>query len=119
MKSVVINDIADTLSFDQEKRRKMNGNNKGGIVAILAILSIAVPLLTAQAALADSAYSRGYSDARCDKNSCHGHGFDPSCPSGHTGDFCANYAAGYRAGWNAGSGGGGGSQNPQCRAFCF
>ena len=98
----------------------MSENNKGGIIAILAILSITIPLLTTQTALAISAYSRGYSDARCDKSFCHGHGYDPSCPSGHTGDFCVNYAAGYRAGWNAGSGGGGGgSQNPQCRAFCF
>jgi len=60
----------------------MSENNKGGIIAILAILSITIPLLTTQTALAISAYSRGYSDARCDKSFCHGHGYDPSLSFG-------------------------------------
>jgi hypothetical protein len=29
-------------------------------------------------------YNKGFADARCDHNFCHGHGYDPSCPRGHT-----------------------------------
>ncbi|HEY7569772.1 MAG TPA: hypothetical protein VH796_00260 [Nitrososphaeraceae archaeon] len=46
-------------------------------------------------------YNRGFTDARCDRNFCHGHGYDPSCPRGHTDLFCSGYSAGYRNGWNS------------------
>jgi hypothetical protein len=40
-------------------------------------------------------YNKGYNDAICDLKSCHGHGLNPSCPSGHTDTFCSGYAEGY------------------------
>jgi hypothetical protein len=46
-----------------------------------------------------TAYSRGWHDAICDHHSCNGHGYDDSCPTGHSEDFCANYVEGYLAGW--------------------
>lgn len=46
------------------------------------------------------------SDAQCDSNQCHGHGYDSSCPSGHTGTFCRGYAQGYSEGWDQQSGSG-------------
>ena len=46
-------------------------------------------------------FNKGFADARCDRNFCHGHGFDPSCPRGHTAVYCNGYAAGYRNGWNS------------------
>lgn len=64
-------------------------------------------------ALAQSAaFSRGQSDAACDLNNCHGHGFDPHCPAGHSADYCTNYENGYNSQWN---GGGGSSAPPQTR----
>jgi hypothetical protein len=48
--------------------------------------------------------TRGINDARCDSNQCHGHGFDPSCPSGHTKTFCRGYAKGYSEGSDQQSG---------------
>jgi hypothetical protein len=47
-------------------------------------------------------FNKGFADARCDRVFCHGHGFDPSCPRGHTAVYCNGYAAGYRNGWNSG-----------------
>jgi hypothetical protein len=44
--------------------------------------------------------TRGMNDAQCDSNQCHGHGYDSSCPSGHTSTFCRGYAQGYSQGWN-------------------
>ncbi|HEY7078903.1 MAG TPA: hypothetical protein VH500_04315 [Nitrososphaeraceae archaeon] len=49
--------------------------------------------------------TRGMNDAQCDSNQCHGHGYDPSCPSGHTKTFCRGYAKGYSDGWGQQSGG--------------
>jgi hypothetical protein len=48
--------------------------------------------------------TKGMNDAQCDSNQCHGHGYDPSCPSGHTGTFCRGYAKGYSEGWGQQSG---------------
>ena len=36
--------------------------------------------------------TKGLNDARCDLNQCHGHGYDPSCPSEHTKTLCSGYA---------------------------
>jgi hypothetical protein len=70
------------------------------VAAIAGDLSIATPI---QKAYAASGYSKGYADAVCDLQSCHGHGYDPSCPSGHSDDYCSNYGSGYQAGWSSGS----------------
>ena len=70
------------------------------VAAIAGDLSVTTPM---QKAYATSAYDKGYSDAVCDLQSCHGHGYDPSCPSGHSDDYCSNYGSGYQAGWSSGS----------------
>lgn len=54
----------------------------------------------------DDGVNRGINDAQCDSNQCHGHGYDSSCPSGHTNTFCRGYAKGYSEGWDQQSGGG-------------
>ena len=51
-------------------------------------------------------YSRGIKDASRDLQGLNGHGYDSSCPSGHTSVFCEGYVQGYDATWNGGSSGG-------------
>ena len=47
-------------------------------------------------------YSRGVKDASRDLQGLNGHGYDSSCPSGHTSVFCDGYVRGYDATWNGG-----------------
>ena len=47
-------------------------------------------------------YSRGIKDASRDLQGLNGHGYDSSCPSGHTSVFCDGYVRGYDATWNGG-----------------
>ena len=47
------------------------------------------------------AYSTGYSDAVADAHYAHGHGYDSSCPSGHSEAYCQNYQSGYATGWRS------------------
>jgi hypothetical protein len=54
-------------------------------------------------------YSRGVKDASRDLQGLNGHGYDSSCPSGHTSVFCDGYFRGYDVTWNGGSSGGSGS----------
>jgi hypothetical protein len=58
------------------------------------------------------AYSKGYKDATCDAVSCNGHGYDPSCPSDHSSEYCNNYRDGYAAGWRALNANSNGQQEP-------
>jgi hypothetical protein len=44
-------------------------------------------------------YSRGVKDAGRDLQGLNGHGYDSSCPSGHTSVFCAGYVQGYDNTW--------------------
>jgi hypothetical protein len=53
-------------------------------------------------------YSRGVKDASRDLQGLNGHGYDSSCPSGHTSVFCDGYVRGYDVTWNGGSSGGSG-----------
>ena len=46
-------------------------------------------------------WNQGNSDAFCDEGYCHGHGYYPSCPSGHTDTFCDGYARGYAGNFSA------------------
>jgi hypothetical protein len=39
---------------------------------------------------------RGSIDAFRDQNGLNGHGYDESCPSGHSSAFCSNYKDAYR-----------------------
>ena len=45
-----------------------------------------------------------------------GHGYDSSCPSGHTSVFCDGYVRGYDATWNGGSGGSSGVSGGSSRS---
>ncbi|HEY7108931.1 MAG TPA: hypothetical protein VH415_05870 [Nitrososphaeraceae archaeon] len=45
-------------------------------------------------------FTRGLDDATCDMSQCHRHGYNPSCPSGHTTTFCSGYVQGYSKGWD-------------------
>jgi hypothetical protein len=45
------------------------------------------------------AYSRGQRDAIRDYHGLNGHGFDDSCPSGHSASYCSNYHNGYSTQW--------------------
>jgi hypothetical protein len=47
------------------------------------------------------AYTRGYSDAVAYAHYEHGHGYDSSCPSGHSEAYCHNYQSGYATGWRS------------------
>jgi hypothetical protein len=47
------------------------------------------------------AYSRGYSDAVADAHYENGHGYDSSCPNGHSEAYCQNYQSGYTTGWRS------------------
>src|SRR5690349_10378959 len=85
----------------------VGGKVIGKIIILVAIvaaaagdLSVTTPM---QKAYATSGYDKGYADAVCDLQSCHGHGYDPSYQSGHSDDYCSNYGSGYQAGWNSGS----------------
>jgi hypothetical protein len=49
----------------------------------------------------EDAYSTGYSDAVADAHYAHGHGYDSSCPSGHSEAYCQNYQSGYTTGWRS------------------
>lgn len=74
------------------------------IIAVTAIICYISPAnINAYKETATSytdGYDRGYSDAVCDSNECHGHGYDTHCPNGHTNTFCNGYGNGYRNGWN-------------------
>ena len=81
-------------------------------------------------------FNRGVRDAIRDSHN--GHGFDPSCPSGHTSTFCKGYRQGYIETFNNAGGQEGrvhsgasasasasatasatsNGQNPTCRILC-
>ena len=64
------------------------------------MLALGMSILQSVYAQGD-AYSKGYKDALCDKLSCNGHGYEPSCPGDHSSEYCNNYRDGYAAGWDA------------------
>lgn len=73
------------------------------IIAAVTILSITqVPNAFAHKLLATSyqdGYNRGQTDAHRDWNGLNGHGYDSSCPSGHTDVYCDGYGRGYNRAW--------------------
>jgi len=69
-------------------------------ISVIGVLALSV-LILPTSVYAQDAYSKGYKDALCDKVSCNGHGYDPSCPGDHTSEYCNNYRDGYAAGWDA------------------
>jgi hypothetical protein len=84
----------------------MKKTNSVSVLAVIITTTAIVGILsvTQQTVYTEGAYTRGYNDAVCDASNCHGYGYDPSCPSRHSGDYCSNYGSGYAAGWNSASG---------------
>ena len=80
---------------------KVNMKNTAIVYSIILLLICAATTGHVVLAFKETAtsrqdgYNKGYNDAICDLKSCHGHGLDPSCPSGHTDTFCSGYADGY------------------------
>jgi len=46
-------------------------------------------------------YSRAVQDANRDFKGENGHGYDASCPSGHSEQYCQGYARGYNHRWDS------------------
>jgi hypothetical protein len=70
-------------------------------LVVLLVFMIFVGLLSSAVAfrLTPTSYQDGFNkgkrDARCDFIQCHGHGYDPSSPRGHTVVYCDGYTNGY------------------------
>jgi hypothetical protein len=48
----------------------------------------------------EDGFQQGVKDAGRDLQGLNGHGFDDSCPKGHTATFCEGYKDGYNERWN-------------------
>jgi len=70
-------------------------------ISVISMLALGMSILPTGVYAQGDAYSKGYKDALCDKVSCNGHGYDPSCPGDHSSEYCNNYRDGYAAGWDA------------------
>ena len=70
-------------------------------ISVIGMLALGVSIFPTSVYAQGGAYDKGYSDASCDAVSCHGHGYDPSCPGEHSSEYCNNYRDGYTAGWDA------------------
>jgi hypothetical protein len=69
-------------------------------VAAIAVAVLSIALVQTASARTNDGYSRGLNDAYRDCNGLNGHGYDDSCPSGHSDSFCINYQIGYHKAWN-------------------
>jgi hypothetical protein len=77
------------------------------IFPIVAI-ALAIVLVHTQTASAfketatsnEDGFQQGVKDAGRDLQGLNGHGFDDSCPKGHTATFCEGYKDGYNERWN-------------------
>jgi hypothetical protein len=88
--------------------------NKTIVLFGIAILMLVTGQSVTGLSLAEEdAYSRGYSDAVADAHYEHGHGYDSSCPGGHSATYCQNYQQGYAAGWQSTRGEGQGQGEAQ------
>jgi hypothetical protein len=85
----------------------MNSDKK--IVTGLGLtLALALTLMFAQSVHAykvtstsyQDGFNRGVNDANRDWQRLNGHGFDDSCPSGHTDVYCSGYFKGYNTTWD-------------------
>jgi len=57
----------------------------------------------------DDGWRKGTTDAYKDEAGLNGHGYDESCPSGHTDVYCQGYVDGYKENWNLATKGSGNS----------
>ena len=70
-------------------------------ISVISMLALGMSILPTSVYAQGDAYTKGYKDALCDAVSCNGHGYEPSCPSDHSSEYCNNYRDGYAAGWRA------------------
>ena len=101
----------------------MNNNRHTGLGVIIAIIAVVGILGMQQAHAAKvtktswyDGWNKGASDASRDLVGANGHGYDPSCPSGHTSVYCDGYTQGYNEVWFGVRGGGGGSSSSSSSA---
>ena len=74
--------------------------NKNSIsLAVIAVAVLSIALVQSASARTTDAHSRGQIDATRDYHGLNGHGYDDSCPSGHSSSFCSNYKDGYTTQW--------------------
>jgi hypothetical protein len=68
-------------------------------IFLIAAITLAIVLVHTQTANASTSYEDGFQqgakDAGRDLQGKNGHGFDDSCPKGHTATFCEGYQQGY------------------------
>jgi len=70
-------------------------------ISVISMLALGMSIFATGVYAQGSAYTKGYKDALCDAVSCNGHGYEPSCPGDHSGEYCSNYRDGYATGWAA------------------
>ena len=74
----------------------------------MVTVALAIVLVSAQTANAfketatsnEDGFQQGVKDAGRDLQGLNGHGFDDSCPKGHTATFCEGYKDGYNERWH-------------------
>jgi len=73
-------------------------------ISVIVTIALAIVLVHTQTASAstsfDDGFQRGVKDAGRDLRGENGHGFDDSCPKGHTAEFCDGYKRGYSERWH-------------------
>jgi len=71
-------------------------------ILIVMVAGIATATVATETVMAKKHHSKGNSlergaiDAFRDSNGLNGHGYDDSCPSGHSSAFCSNYKHAYQ-----------------------
>ena len=81
-------------------------------ISVISMLALGMSILPTSVYAQGGAYNKGYNDASCDAVSCHGHGYEPSCPGDHSSEYCSNYRDGYAAGWDASTNANSNGQQP-------
>lgn len=94
----------------------MIGKETIAIGVLTTIIAISVTPLAHAFKLTKTSYIDGYnnavSDAWNDYRGLNGHGYDDSCPSGHTDTYCRGYIDGYNNTWNSQVGSNGETNTP-------
>jgi hypothetical protein len=70
------------------------------VLAIVLVHSQTVSAFKETATSYEDGFQRGVKDANRDLEGLNGHGFDDSCPKGHTATFCEGYKDGYSESWH-------------------
>ena len=72
----------------------------GNSLAIVLVLAQTASAFKETATSNGDGFQRGAKDAGRDLQGSIGHGFDDSCPKGHTSTFCEGYKQGYSERWH-------------------